>query len=181
WIGWYAQQLPLWFQKTSCAAMFGIELGALFLIFAPRRLRFLGGAAIACFQILILLTGNYTFFNWLTLALCLLLLDDEVLMKIVPSRFCRVVVPVTCHLSPVAGSRWPKAVTVPLAVVVMAIYLLQINLVAGMRPGWLFPAAVADTWLSPLRTLNGYGLFAVMTTDRREIVVEGSNDGLNWK
>src|ERR1035438_10402169 len=54
WIGWYANQLPFWFQKSSCAVMFGIELGAPWLIFAPRRLRFLGGAAIASLQILIL-------------------------------------------------------------------------------------------------------------------------------
>ena len=83
WIAWYANQLPLWFQKASCAAMFAIELGAPFLIFLPRRIRFFGGAAIAFLQILILLTGNYTFFNWLTLALCLLLLDDFVLKRVV--------------------------------------------------------------------------------------------------
>ena len=82
WTAWYANQLPLWFQKASCAAMFGIELGAPWLIFAPRRIRFPGGAAIAFLQILILLTGNYTFFNWLTLALCLLLLDDFALRNI---------------------------------------------------------------------------------------------------
>jgi len=92
WIGWYAHQLPVRFQEFSCAMMFAIELGAPFLIFAPRRLRFLGGAALACLQILILLTGNYTFFNWLTLALCLLLLDDQLLMKVLPG-FC------SCHLS----------------------------------------------------------------------------------
>jgi hypothetical protein len=32
----------------------------------------------------------------------------------------------------------------------------------------------------PLRIVNSYGLFAVMTTTRLEIVVEGSNDGINW-
>jgi hypothetical protein len=42
------------------------------------------------------------------------------------------------------------------------------------------PIAVADEWLQPFRTVNSYGLFAVMTTERREIVVEGSNDGTNW-
>ena len=40
-------------------------------------------------QILILLTGNYTFFNFLTMALCLLLLDDFVLQQIVPSSVRR--------------------------------------------------------------------------------------------
>jgi len=190
WIGWYAHQLPVWFQKASCAVMFGLELGAPFLIFAPRRLRFLGGAAIAFLQILILLTGNYTFFNWLTLALCLLLMDDHCLMKFVPSRLRGIFAPAAFHpgaskrsgdsASLAVRSNWPKAVTVPFAVLVLSVYLLQISLAAGMRPAWLFPAVMADAWLSPLRTLNGYGLFAVMTTDRREIVVQGSNDGTNW-
>ena len=67
WIGWYASQLPLWFQKPSCVLLFIVELGAPWLIFAPRRIRFLGGGAIIGLQILILLTGNYTFFNFLTI------------------------------------------------------------------------------------------------------------------
>jgi hypothetical protein len=32
-----------------------------------------------------------------------------------------------------------------------------------------------------LRSVNAYGLFAVMTTTRPEIIVEGSNDGVEWK
>ena len=35
-------------------------------------------------------------------------------------------------------------------------------------------------WVSPLRTINSYGLFAVMTTTRPEIIIEGSNDGFTW-
>ena len=179
-IGWYANQLPLWFQKASCVAMFCIELGAPFLIFAPRRLRFCGGAAIAFLQILILLTGNYTFFNLLTLALCLLLLDDFALAKFAPARFHPAFAPVTRHPSPVTPWRWPRFITVPLASVVIVLSLFQMGLMFGVRPVWLFPVAVADEWLAPFRSFNGYGLFAVMTTDRREIIVEGSNDGVNW-
>ncbi|HUA39807.1 MAG TPA: lipase maturation factor family protein [Candidatus Sulfopaludibacter sp.] len=199
WIGWYAGQLPLWFQKLSCAGMFGIELGAPWLIFAPRRIRFFGGGAIAFLQILILLTGNYTFFNWLTLALCLLLLDDFALTKFVPGWPRRLFgsgteseggagIPASRPVSslappattPVTPWRWPGAITVPLAVVVVAIYLFQVSLLFGARPAWFYPAAVADAWLEPFRTFSGYGLFAVMTTARREIIVEGSDDGVNW-
>jgi hypothetical protein len=35
-------------------------------------------------------------------------------------------------------------------------------------------------WVEPLRLVNSYGLFAVMTTERQEIIVEGSNDGEHW-
>ena len=181
WLGWYAQQLPVWFQKVSCAAMFGVELGAPFLIFAPRRLRFCGGAAIAILQILILLTGNYTFFNWLALALCLLLLDDFALEKVVPLKLRRWFSfnsqPSTFNQS----RRWPRFITVPLAIGVTMLYLFQISLTLGIRPAWFLPVAEADAWLEPFRTFSGYGLFAVMTTERREIIVEGSDDGVNWR
>jgi len=36
-------------------------------------------------------------------------------------------------------------------------------------------------WLEPFRLVNGYGLFAVMTTERPEIIVEGSDDGVTWR
>ena len=180
WIGWYAGQLPVWFQKTSCLVMFAVELGTPFLIFAPRRLRFCGGAAITLFQILILLTGNYTFFNWLTLVLCVLLLDDFVLMKLMPSRF-RHVLTLNAQRSTLNPSHcWPRPVIGPLALVVTLIYVFQTALLFGVRPVWFLPVAVVDAWFGPLRTFNSYGLFAVMTTERREIVVEGSNDGTNW-
>ena len=123
--------------------MFAIELGAPFLIFAPRRMRFFGGAAIAFLQILILLTGNYTFFNFLTLALCLLLLDDFALTKLMPARFRPVCAcqRVTCHCHSLALAR---AVTIPLAaVVILAISLFQVvvmfgvpTLVCSRRCGW---------------------------------------------
>ncbi len=133
WIGWYANQLPLWFQKFSCAAMFAIELGAPWLIFAPRRIRFFGGAAIAFLQILILLTGNYTFFNFLTLALCLLLLDDFALQRIMPSELSGVCSLSTFNLQPSTLSRrWPHIVTIPLAVVVVAISLFQMISMFGV-------------------------------------------------
>jgi hypothetical protein len=83
WIGWYAHQLPLWIQKTSCLGMFIVELVIPFLLFAPRRLRIFGAAIAAFLQIVILLTGNYTFFT-AHAALCLTLLDDFALGKLLP-------------------------------------------------------------------------------------------------
>jgi predicted DCC family thiol-disulfide oxidoreductase YuxK len=180
WLGWYANQLPLWFQKISCATMFAIELGAPFLIFAPRRIRFFGCAALVSLQTLIFLTGNYTFFNFLAVALCLLLLDDFALQRIVPSGARRLFSfnqqPPTINLS----RCWPRAITIPLAVAILIISLFQMISMFGVRSNLLLPAATLDGWLMPLRTVNSYGLFAVMTIERREIIVEGSNDGTNW-
>ncbi|HTR41692.1 MAG TPA: lipase maturation factor family protein [Pseudomonadales bacterium] len=178
WIAWYANLEPLWFQKLSCVVMFAIEIGTPFLIFMPRRVRFLGGGAIAILQILILLTGNYTFFNWLTLALCLLLLDDFALQKLFPARFRK-------RTEHKAKPHWRPAFTVPLAIVFISVSLLQVTAILGaLGQPWgraLFsPIAALDGWLDPLRTINGYGLFAVMTTERHEIIVQGSTDGVHW-
>jgi predicted DCC family thiol-disulfide oxidoreductase YuxK len=173
WMAWYANQLPPGFQKFSCAVAFAIELGAPFLIFVPRRVRFFGGGAIAFLQILILLTGNYTFFNILTLALCLLLLDDFVLQKIFPLRFTQR-----------AGNRtrtpWRLAFTVPLAVIFLAVSFLEIVTIFGVRNFITYGIAEVEGQIAPFRTINDYGLFMVMTTERHEIIVQGSNDGAHW-
>lgn len=178
WTAWYANQLPPWFQKFSCAVTFAIELGAPWLILGPRRIRFLGAAAIALLQALILLTGNYTFFNWLTLALCLLLLDDFALQNLLPSslrnRFN------TSTLQRVPQIKWPRAITIPLASIVIAISLFQVATLFGPPSGLFHPVAICEAQLAPFRTINSYGLFAVMTTTRDEIIIEGSNDGSHW-
>ena len=68
--------LPQLFQKASVVVMFGIEVFLPFLIFAPRRLRIFCFYGMVALQILIVLTGNYAFFNLLAICLCLFLLDD---------------------------------------------------------------------------------------------------------
>src|SRR5207248_3134503 len=73
---WHAHQLPPWFQNISCPLMYAIELGAPWLSLGPRRLRHFAFWPMAALQFLIALTGNYAFFNMLSVALCAPLLDD---------------------------------------------------------------------------------------------------------
>jgi hypothetical protein len=87
-LAWYANLLPDWFQKLSCALMFVIEFGAPILIWIPRAwARRTAAGSIALLMLLIALTGNYGFFNLLTIALCIPLLDDRLLGRFIPSRF----------------------------------------------------------------------------------------------
>jgi predicted DCC family thiol-disulfide oxidoreductase YuxK len=178
WIGWYASQLPLWFQRFSCAAMFAIELGAPFLMFGPRLIRFCGAAAIILLQLLILLTGNYAFFNFLTIALCLLLLDDFALQRLLPRGLAKLL---SFNLQPSTRNRpWPRAVLIPLAAVILSVSFFQIISLFGVRSSLLQPFAYLDAQIASLRTVNRFGLFAMMTTTRNEIIVEGSDDGSTW-
>jgi hypothetical protein len=154
-LAWYMQQLPGWFQKSSVGFLFLVELLAPFLFFAPRRLRHAGAWLTIALQVLILLTGNYTFFNFLTIALCMWLFIE-------PDPDCRASRPVTIGLAVLIG-------------VLSGMVCLQLFSVP-LPPGGETVLRIADR----LRIVNSYGLFAVMTTTREEIVVEGSNDGVNW-
>ena len=76
-LAWYAHLLPAWFDRLCVVATFVIELALPFLIFAPRRPRMLAAWGFIGLETFIALTGNYNFFNFLTVALCLFLFDDQ--------------------------------------------------------------------------------------------------------
>ena len=171
WIGWYAHQLPEWLHKVSVIGMFAVELVIPFLIFAPRRLRTVGCIGLLGLQLLILLTGNYCFFNLLTIALCLLLIDDVTWKGLLSKKFMP-------SFQSVEGSphRYRRV-----CIVVVATLLFVLS---GIRfGGQLFrDVRFPDVaWIRPFRSVNTYGLFADMTESRPEIIVEGSNDRITWE
>jgi len=167
-VAWYAHQLPLWFQKFSCAGMFVIEGLIPFFIFCGRRLRHLAFWAWTGFQVLILSTGNYAFFNWLTIILGLMLFDDALLRRWLPSW---------CDEPIIQDGRRRPGLTF-LFVVTLFLTSVPFARILGMAmPSWIVAPV---EWVSPLRSFNSYGLFAVMTPNRPEIILEGSNDGKKW-
>jgi predicted DCC family thiol-disulfide oxidoreductase YuxK len=83
-IAWYMHLAPAGFQRASTVFTLFIELVVPFLIFAPRLWRFVGGGLLILLQVLIALTGNYAFFNLLTVAQCVLLYDDAFLKRFFP-------------------------------------------------------------------------------------------------
>lgn len=178
-MAWYAAQLPDWFHRLSVAGTFVIELAVPFLFFAPRRLRFVGGALTVALQLLIILTGNYTFFNWLTIVLCIPLFDDSFLSRFTPRRWRTP--PERIIHSPRGWLRQAGLVIVAAVIlfstgVRFGSTLANRNLVADL-PG---PLADFVNVSYRLRIAGGYGLFATMTTRRPEIIVEGSDDGETW-
>jgi hypothetical protein len=173
WIGWYAHQLPMAWQWASTLVMFGIELVVPWLILAPRRLRLIACGCLVALQLLIAATGNYGFFNLLTLLLCLLLCDDAVWPRAWHARLD--VTP-----SSTRTRRWPVWLSTPILLVICVIGLTQTIDSFRWPIHWPTPIPQVANWIAPFRTVNSYGLFAVMTTSRPEIIVEGSNDGQTW-
>ncbi|MBI1874835.1 MAG: lipase maturation factor family protein [Acidobacteria bacterium] len=184
WIGWYAHQLPPTFQVASAAMMFGIELVAPFLIFAPRRLRLIAGVALLALQVLIDLTGNYGFFGWQIAALCLLLVDDATFRRLGRSAFLRAGSATPLTAGPSTGlraGRWPRWLVNPVVVVLATASFAEMAATLQTPIDAIPPVGVLRELIAPLRSVNSYGLFAIMTTSRPEIIVEGSRDGSTWE
>jgi len=193
WTSYYAHALPPAFQRASVVVMFAVELGAPFLMLCGRRPRIAGALAIVGFRGMIALTGNYGFFNVLTVVLCIPWLDDAFLVSLLPLRFRP-----EPRIPPLRTTSRPRRVAYGIAAGLFA-YASSLTFVEEMvrtRPpdaigglaGALLDAGAVyaelgsplSTMIQPFRSINGYGLFRSMTTSRPEIVVETSDDGATW-
>ena len=163
-LSWYAHQLPETVHRLSCGVVFGVELIVPFLFIMPRRLRILGAWITIAFQLAIALTGNYTFFNLLAIVLCIPLFDDQHLYGLLRRE-----VPSTER----APRQWLWA-TIPVGALLIVVGTMQLLAMVGI-------VGPAPEVFPSFAIVNRYGLFAVMTTSRPEIVIEGSDDGVDWK
>ena len=209
WTSWYAHNLPAWFQRVSVVVMFAVELIVPFLVFGPRLARAIAFGALVLFQLAIAATGNYGFFNLLTLVLCIPVLDDELILRRLPTS-----------LRPALGGRaagsdrtapgrpatlegsWMQRIAPGLLVLfVLALQAIslgqELGRTAGRNPGKLGAVGRSLDWagahgldwgeehllrpLAPLRSCNGYGLFRVMSEVRPELILEASADGTRWE
>jgi hypothetical protein len=202
WIGWYLQHLPHWFHASTAYATLALELGLVWMLFLPRRWRILCFFLVTPWQIGIILTANYTFLNYLVLALGFLLLDDRLLLSLVPRRWKGYVLN-RVKLDRADDVRAADAQAMEPSTHSRAQHISsrpQLNAVKfsliGLMLGWIFYSTTAQMiwilWpslklpttpveaLDPLRIANRYGLFAVMTRGRYEIEFQGSADGQTW-
>ena len=179
---WHAHQLPLRAQQASCVVMYLIEIGLPFLIFAGRRPRQVAFAGLVLFQLLIAVTGNYGFFNLLSILLCLPLLDDAALGRILPGRLRerREAGPLPPGGRPVAIAGVSLAALVAIFTGVKMLDRIGLLQRAGLE-SLARPLEPIEDAVAPFRSLNDYGLFRVMTKQRLEIEIQGSEDGVAWK
>ena len=185
WISWYFHQLPSWFDKISLVITYLCELVLPIFIFFPRRFRRLSCIGLIIFQLCIILTGNYGFFNVLTIILCITLVDDLWFPRWLKER---------------AGSKGSsineyiiinrlKKISAIMVIIcflwVTVVYLdrdRQGNvqpLAEHSEPSIITSGLVKTAQLT--RSMNAYGLFRVMTITRPEIIIEAMFDNNEWE
>ena len=175
-LAWYAAHLSMQTLTFATGATFAIELALPFLIFCPRRLRFSAGFGILVLESLILVTGNYNWFNLQTILLCLTLFDDAALQRIIPQRLAGWLTP---KRTPQPLHKPGKVIVTGLASLILLCSLVEMDVRFGGEPPTI--AQDVNDAIEPLHLVSSYGLFAVMTTQRNEIVMQGSLDGVHWR
>ena len=182
WTGWYMHQLPQSVQAWSTAGMFFVELVVPWVVFLPtrwRRARLIGCALMIALQLGIAATGNYGFFNLLTIVLYLAVIDDHRLEgsvgQVPPSA-------AVMRGGPAGWRHFANGAAVVIALLSTMTFFREMDWTwrrqSPLEHLW---SSRVLSWVAPLDSINGYGLFRVMTTDRPEIVIEVSEDGATWK
>jgi hypothetical protein len=156
-------------KKLGTLLTLAVELGAPFLAWVPGRPRRAAFVVLTGFQALIAITGNFSFFNWLTAVLNLSFLEERA-PRVAGTSLRRARVQTFGRLAESAAAS---------ALLALGAY----DLYGRLRPRAPRLAALDRLAgaLTPFQAVGSYGLFATMTTARPEVVVEGSDDGETWR
>ncbi|MGK5595368.1 MAG: lipase maturation factor family protein [Parachlamydiaceae bacterium] len=164
--GYFCHQLVQRFVKPTTIGVFFLELVVPFFVFFGSLGRLWAALLSILLQIFILVTGNYAFFNLLTIALCFPLISDTYLN----------------WLPLFSLNALRPDLFLSLILNLLGVGLILLNTFVFLR--LFFRLTALDKiyrWIAPWHIVNPYGLFAVMTTKRNEVILEGSNDGIVWE
>jgi hypothetical protein len=152
------------------------ELAAPFFVFWPRPARHIAGVVIILFQITLIISGNLSFLNWLSIIPALACFDDGFWSRLLPKRLVRKAQTAEERAEvskPMLTTAW---------VITVVVALLSIQPVVNI----LSPAQIMNTSFDPLDLVNTYGAFGTVGKERLNVVFEGttdddSTDRANWK
>jgi Lipase maturation factor len=158
--------LPRVFLKMGVWYNHLAELVAPWFVFWPRVVRHIAGSVIVILQITLILSGNLSFLNWLTIVPVLACFDDGFWSRILP---CRLVRRAEAAAAQAVPSR-PMLITSWTIAGVIA--FLSIQPVLNI----LSPRQIMNTSFNPLDLVNTYGAFGSVGRERLNIVFEGTMD-----
>lgn len=157
--------MPRWFHQGGVVLNHVVELVAPVAAFGPRPARLVAGALFVGFQALLVVSGNLSFLNWLTIVPALACLDDAALRRVLPRRLVALAEARTTEREP---SRPALLASIGWAVVVA---VLSLQPIANM----LSPRQVMNRSYDPLHLVNTYGAFGAVGSEREEIILEGTD------
>jgi hypothetical protein len=131
-------------------------------LFGPRRLRVWSGGLMIAFQGVLILSGNLSYLNWLTIVPLVASFDDRVLARVTPAWL----------RARVGGTRVSRAHSVMVAMLALLVAILSIGPVANM----LSRHQRMNAGFEQLMLVNSYGAFGSVGRERPELIIEGTRD-----
>ena len=167
-LSWVAHRLPDRFHRVEVLGNHIVELAVPFLYFAPQPFAAAAGVATIGFQAWLMLTGNFAWLNALTIVQATVLFSDELLLTVLP----------------IAA---PETTATPLPLAVLAGFVAVVVVALSIRPAanMLSESQVMNSSFDSLHLVNTYGAFGSVTTDRYQLVIEGTTaanpDESDWE
>lgn len=158
-LSWYFHHLPKPVHKAEVVGNHVAQLVAPVLLFAPQPVASIAGAVVVITQAWLVLSGNFSWLNVLTMVLA---------VSSFSNRYLHLVIPVAVPAQLSAGPLWWRAVVVLLAVVVAVLSIYPIRNMASRRQ-------LMNTSFEPFHLVNTYGAFGRITRRRIEVVIEGTD------
>lgn len=162
-------RLPKRLHKVEVAASHVSQLILPLGLFLPQPVARIAGAVIVVTQVWLILSGNYAWLNFITVALAVMSFDDGILRHMVPVQ--------APPLS--APPQWFQLVVIGVSAAMAVLSYWPVRNMASSNQ-------VMNRSFNPLRLVNTYGLFGSITKERYEVAVEGTDDlglsaGTTWR
>ncbi len=158
--------LPQWALKFGTFWNHLVELAAPFLVFFPRIARYVAGVLLVTFQIFLILSGNLSFLNWLTILPALACFDDAFWRALLPKKMLRWI-DSQSRITVVSKSRNRLSWALVLLIAWLSFPVIQ-NLVSKGQ--------LMNTSFNPLHLVNTYGAFGSVGKVRKELILKGTTD-----
>uniref|UniRef100_A0A3B1J944 Lipase maturation factor n=1 Tax=Astyanax mexicanus TaxID=7994 RepID=A0A3B1J944_ASTMX len=174
-ISYYLHHSPWWFHRFETLSNHFIELIVPFFTFMGRHMCMVNGVLQILFQVVLIISGNLSFLNWLTIVPSIACFDDSALAFLFrptggPRKTLRSIqAEDTAEHSPppTKGMYIRRVVNVALGVLIA---YLSVPVVINL----LSPRQVMNTSFDPLRIVNTYGAFGSITKERTEVILQGT-------
>ncbi|XP_062444080.1 lipase maturation factor 1 isoform X2 [Rhea pennata] len=176
-IAYFMHRSPWWFHQFETLFNHFIELVVPFFIFLGRRMCIVHGILQILFQVLLIVSGNLSFLNWLTIVPSIACFDDASLAFLFSSRQGGVKDQLAqMQVKRAAGEQLPLRYGCYVRKVVnISFGLLIAYLSVPVIVNLLNARQVMNTSFNPLRIVNTYGAFGSITKERTEVIIQGTS------
>jgi hypothetical protein len=179
-VSWFVHNLPRWFHRGEVLGNHTVQLGAPFLLFAPQPVAAIAAGLIVLSQLWLVFTGNFAWLNWITIVLAAAAVDDTAF------RWLGALVLPQLRATPAGTAATEGEQPLWFLVVVLAVLALLLVLSYWPARNLLRRRQLMNASFNPFHLVNAYGAFGTVTTERFEVVVEGSDsddpaDPTGWR